>query len=266
MRLHQCLSFSGLFDKSAFFGGEWAFFPGCSMASHSPDLVMTVFRYLRSIYPDMGLLGNCCGQPALALSGGPFPKYREILERRFQGVARVVVCCPNCAVTLRRIPHLEVVSIWQVLREHLPEPGKIPGLPSFVLHDPCPTRNEPKVHEAVRYVLSHSGVVFEEYPSNREKTLCCGRANMLMVRNPEKGREMLMRRVSQSPCPHIVTYCFSCADAFKSAGYPALHGLDYLFAPAEKIDLNLRESLVRAWRNRWITARRIAALGGETLP
>jgi Fe-S oxidoreductase len=263
VRLHQFLSFSSVFDKSASFEGEWAFFPGCSMAAHSPDLVTTVFQYLRGVYPDIGLFGNCCAQPALALSEGQFAQYHEILERRFRsaGVGGVIVCCPNCAVTLRRIPHLEVVSVWQVLLEHLPEPKtRNPGLPPFVLHDPCPARSEPKVHEAVRKVLSRFGLVFEEYPANRDKTLCCGRANMLMIRDPERGREMLLRRVSQNACRNILTYCFSCVDAFKSAGCGALHGLDYIFAPPEKINLNHRESWVRNWRNRWTTTRRIAEL------
>jgi Fe-S oxidoreductase len=268
VELHQFLSFSGFFDKNASFGGEWAFFPGCGMAAHSPDLVMRVFQYLRGVCPDIGLFGNCCAQPALALGEERFLKYREILESRFRGagVSRVIVCCPNCAAALRRIPNLEIVSIWQTLLEYMPEPKtRNFELPPLVLHDPCPARSDPKVHEAAREVLSRFGVVFTEYPANREKTLCCGRANMLMVREPERGREMLTRRVSQSSCRNIVTYCFSCVDAFKSAGCGALHGLDYIFAP-EKIDLRLREDLARTWRNRWTTARRIAALGRELRP
>lgn len=263
VKLHQLLSFSSFFDKNASFGGEWAFFPGCTLSAHNPDLVMTVFQYLRGVYPDIGLFGNCCAQPALALGEEWFPKYREILERRFRsaGVDQVIVCCPNCAVTLRRIPNLEIVSIWQVLLEHMPK-LKVRNfeLPPVVLHDPCPTRSEPKVYEAVREVLSRCGIAFMEYPANKDKTLCCGRANMLMVREPERGREMLMRRISQSSCRNIVTYCFSCVDAFKSAGCRALHGLDYIFVPDEQIHFNLREGLARTWRNRWTTARRIAEL------
>jgi Fe-S oxidoreductase len=263
VKLHQFLSFSGFFDKNAFFGGEWAFFPGCAMSAHSPDLVMAVYAYLRGVYPNVGLSGNCCAQPSLPLGEGRFPKYLEILGGRFRdaGVGRVIVCCPNCAVTLRRIPNLEVVSIWQVLLEHTPEPAALNlELPVFVLHDPCPVRTEPKVYEAVREVLSRLGLAFAEYPANRDRTLCCGRAGMLMVREPKKGREMLLRRVSQSPCRDVVTYCFSCADAFKSAGCRALHGLEYIFASSEKSDLTLRESLARTWRNRWTTARRVSAL------
>jgi Fe-S oxidoreductase len=168
---------------------------------------------------------------------------------------------------LRRIPNLEVVSIWKVLLER--PPGARSGnlrLPPLVLHDPCPTRGEAEVHEAARSVLSRFGVGFEEYSANRNKTLCCGRANMLMVRDPEKGREMLLRRISQSPRRNVLTYCFSCVDAFKSAGCGAIHGLDCIFTPPEKIDLNRREGLAGAWRNRRITARRIATLEMGPLP
>jgi Fe-S oxidoreductase len=177
------------------------------------------------------------------------------------------VCCPTCAAALKHIPNLEIVPVWQVLLEHPPEPkNRNAGLPPLVLHDPCPARGDPRFYEAARTVLSRSGLAFAEYPANRDKTLCCGRVNMLMLRDPERGREMLLRRISQSPRRHVLTYCFSCADAFRSAGCGALHGLDYLFSPPEKIDLNLRESLAAAWRNRWTTARRIAALETEPRP
>ena len=260
VRLHQFLSFSGFFDKNASFGGKWAFFPGCTMSAHSPDLVMAVYAYLYGVYPHIGLFGNCCAQPSLVLSERRFSARLKILEHRFRdaGVERVIVCCPNCAVTLRRIPNLEVVSIWQVLLKHTPKMALKSGLPVFVLHDPCPARTEPNVYEAVREVFSRLGLTFVEYPANKNKTLCCGRAGMLMLRDPEKGRKMLLHRIAQSPCRNIVTYCFSCVDAFKSAGCRAFHGLEYIFTPSEKIHWTLRESLSRTWIHRWITARRIA--------
>jgi Fe-S oxidoreductase len=265
VRLHQFLSFSRFFDKNASFGGEWMFFPGCSMIAHSPELVMSTFKYLRGVWPDIGLSGGCCAHPALALGKERFLKCQRTLERDFlkAGVRGVIVCCPNCAVTLKRISCLKIISIWQVLREHLPEPRtRRVELPSLVLHDPCPARSDLKLHEAVREVLSRLGLAFEEYPANRDKTLCCGRANMLMVLNPEAGWEMLRRRIEQSSCRDVVTYCFSCVDAFKSAGCRGLHGLDYVFSPDENIDLSRREGWAQSWRNRWVMARHINALDG----
>ncbi|MDR1885326.1 MAG: (Fe-S)-binding protein [Synergistaceae bacterium] len=238
------------------------FFPGCSMIAHSPDLVMSALKYLRGVWPDIGLSCGCCARPALALGEGIFLRNREALHRRLleSGVRGLVVCCPNCAVTLGD-GDLKIVSIWRVLRDHAPAAEmKMPEIPPLVLHDPCPTRRDPELHESVRHVLSRIGVAFEEYPDNRERTLCCGRVNMLMVLDPERGREMLRRRIEQSSRRNVVTYCYSCVDAFKSAGLRSLHGLDLALSPAESIDPIRRDGLLRGWRNRWITARRAAAL------
>jgi Fe-S oxidoreductase len=262
VKIHQFLSFSSPFDQNVTFGGKYAFFPGCSMIAHSPDLVMAVYEYLRDLWPDVGLFGSCCAKPALALDKRVFSQYQEALKRQLRKgeVHRAIVCCPNCAVTLKRIPELEVVSIWQILNEHPAARASGFRLPPLVLHDPCPVKKTPEVYEAIREVFSRLDVAFEEYPANRDKTLCCGKINMLMVLDPDKSRELLTRRVSQSSGRDVLTYCFSCVDSFKSVGCGSLHGLDYIFTPAEKIDMNGRESLGQTWRNRWITARRIAAL------
>ena len=230
------------------------------MMGYGPDLVMAAFEYLRGVHPDIGLFGSCCANPSLALGGRQFSRRGENLERRFRdaGVRRAIVACPNCAVTLRRIPGVEVLSIWQVLDAHPPESRiRDLGLSPLVLHDPCTTRGEPELHRAARAVLSRLGLSFEEYPANREKTLCCGKKDMLMALEPERAREMLARRVSQSSCRNVLTYCFSCVDSFKSAGCRSFHGLEYVFAP-ERIDPARRESAAGVWRNRWMTARRIS--------
>jgi hypothetical protein len=74
-----------------------------------------------------------------------------------------------------------------------------------------------------------------------------------------------MRRVSQSTCHNVITYCFSCVDAFRSVGCKSFHALDYIFAPngtydEEKFDFNFLQKSSRTWKNRWVMARRISVL------
>lgn len=264
VRLHQYLSFSTFFNTKAVFGGDVAFFPGCSMIGHDTNLVMKVFGYLRNVFPKAGIFSSCCAHPTFALEDGKrYERYQGILKEQLNkaGIKNLIVCCPNCSETLRQISGLKVTSIWGVLEKHPPEPAQASAvLPGLVLHDPCPTRVEPAIQESMRKVLRHFNVPFDEYPSNRAQTSCCGKIKMLMVLNPEKGREMLRRRIAQSSSRNIVTYCFSCMDSFKSADCKSIHGLECIFQRSEEIDPGKNETVSHVWRNRRLMARKIAAL------
>ena len=61
VKLHQILSFSSIFQKAATFGGEWGFFPGCSMMGYSPELILRVYRWLKKADPSIGLSAAAAG-------------------------------------------------------------------------------------------------------------------------------------------------------------------------------------------------------------
>ncbi|GHS86597.1 hypothetical protein AGMMS49957_05020 [Synergistales bacterium] len=262
VRLHQFLSASRLFDKRTASGsGGRVFFPGCGMAGRGPELVARVHDFLREIYPDIGLFGSCCAKPSQALGGESFLKRARVLTRRFReaGVKRVIVVCPNCAATLACVPGIQVVPIWRVLDEHFDRlKGRIRTqdlvLPALSMHDPCPARGDASLQEAVRSVLRRAHIEFLEFPQGK-RAMCCGKAGMLAVTNPKASRGILERCVAQSPAPDMLTYCFSCADSFRSAGRRSFHALEILFADPAPIQI-----YSGVWRNRFRTSRFIASL------
>ncbi|GHT01009.1 hypothetical protein AGMMS50276_28140 [Synergistales bacterium] len=261
VRLHQFLSASMLFDKRVSGSGR-VFFPGCGMAGYSPELVMNVYGFLREVYPGIGIFGSCCAKPSQAFGAGSFLERARVLTRHFSeaGVKRVITACPNCAATLACIPNISVVPIWRVLDEHfdqLKDRLRISGsnLPPLSLHDPCQTREDESVQNSVRSVLRRAHVEFSEFPMAK-RAMCCGKAGMLMAINPAASRKILQRCVEQSPTPNILTYCFSCADSFRSAGRRSFHSLELLFA--DELVSRPRESV---WRNRFRASRLIARLG-----
>ena len=235
VRLHQSLSFSPLFMQILAGGGERAFFPGCSMAGHSSGLVRSVYEWLRTADSRMGLASACCGHPTLCLGGGePFREYQERLARSLSraGIGELVVCCPNCAGTLQGLAGVEVLSIWSLLdRMKVVFPVKRGG--AYVLHDPCPTRDDPETQRAFRRVMERNGVSWEEYPSHGVRAICCGKRDMLMVLDPGRGRKILERRIAESPNRNVLTYCFSCVQSFASAGCQSVHGLELLFGASD---------------------------------
>lgn len=251
VKLHQILSFSSIFQKAATFGGEWGFFPGCSMMGYSPELILRVYRWLKKADPSIGLVSGCCGHPTLALDDmARFEAYQRKVggEMRRAGLKKLIVCCPNCEETLRNIKWLTVRSIWSMLDE-ANFTVDASGDAKYVLHDPCPTRRDPDTQEAFRRVIKRCSVNWEEYPSSRDKALCCGKIKMLMVLDPETGHKVLERRISESDNNNVLTYCFSCADSFRGAGCNAVHGLELLFPG----NINARST----WKNRYESAKSV---------
>lgn len=236
VKLHQFLSFSPIFQKAVSRGGDTAFFPGCSLMGYDPELMRRVYRWLVSVNPEMGFVSACCGHPTLALGDGEkAAAHRERLSTLLGGlgIKRLVVCCPNCSGTLKEGFGLSVVSIWRLLYDEKFERRTEDGR-KFVLHDPCPTRSDPDTQQAARNVFARCGIEWEEYPSSRAKARCCGKAGMMMVLNPEKGREILNMRIAESENRNILTYCFACVESFAGAGCSPAHGLELLFPGTRK--------------------------------
>lgn len=231
VRLHQFLSFSPLFQRAVSHGGSDVFFPGCSLMGYDPGLMRRVYSWLASAFPNMGFVSACCGHPTWAIGDmGGAAKHRERLGALFcsLGIKRLVVCCPNCSATLKSLDGVSVVSIWKLLDEKKFARSADCGR-KFVLHDPCPTRNDQETQQAARNVFERCGIEWEEYPSSRERALCCGKAGMMMVLNPAKSREILSKRISESGNRNILTYCFACVESFDGAGCSPAHGLELLF-------------------------------------
>ena len=247
VRLHQALSFSPFFTKLFPRGSGRVFFPGCSMASRSPELVERVYKWLLSQDPRTGIALSCCAHPTLGLGDKEgFAKLRGRLVKSLSecGTDEIIVCCPNCAKTLP--DGFKVRMIWELLDE-AGFSREIPAGPAYVLHDPCPTRSMPAVQQAFRNVIERCGVKWEEYPSCRERALCCGKAMMTAAIDPERGRLILERRIRESSIKNVLTYCFACGDSFRSAGLEAVHGLELLFPG--------KESAGSPWSNRIKAAR-----------
>lgn len=252
VRLHQALSFSPFFNKRFIRRSERLFFPGCSMTARSPELVWQVYKWLLEQDPETGIALSCCAHPTLGL--GDRKKYEELRGNLAASLAEcgtkeLVVCCPNCAATLSGLG-FKVCMIWELLDEACFS-ADIPAKPIRVLHDPCPTRTMPAVQQAFRNVMRRCGVEFEEYPSCRERALCCGKAMMTAAIDPKRGRRILEKRISESSRRNVLTYCFACEDSFIGAGSDAVHGLELIFPCTEKSGNSSWANRVKASLTAW---------------
>lgn len=241
MRCHQAVSFSRPLLRLS--RRKAVFWPGCALMQMDPAILLKTAEILRRTEPELGLSACCCGQPTRYLAAGAYParqkKLASLLARH--GVRRVYTACPNCFVQLEPLGGVEVRPIWAALAACIRRQDIIGGVPAVTVHDPCPMRRQLEELAAVRTLLDMAGAKPVEPAHSREAALCCGNAQMLHTRDPEKSAQLRTRRIAEfaSDLP-VASCCAGCLDAFRSEGLDTVHLLEVLFG----------RSGTRCWGNR----------------
>ncbi len=249
IKTHQLLSFSSIFVE--FSPGENIFWPGCAILSMGEEIVMKTYELLKIKLPDLKLSTMCCGKPSLHIDEGkPYEKIKQFLKETFEknGVKKIYTLCPNCQHTLSDNSNCEIMSAWTVLDEAIPiDKYNIYKGRELSLHDPCPTRSHLENTVATRSILNKLGIDILEFSNNMDKTICCGKRDMIMTLDPQKGQKLFEIRAKQAPSREIVTYCASCVNTFRENSFEAYHILELLW----EIKTN------GSWKNRYNSVRKI---------
>ena len=220
---------------------RYALFPGCQLCAADPDKIKPLYDHLRSVQQgDVGLILGCCGAPAHW--AGRQSLYREVcdaLTRQWQDMGRphLIAACSTCYQMFRRnLPEIAVQSVWPILA-HSPLPSAAGnGFSSPVaVHDPCTTRHEPHIQNAVRHILHRLGIAYEELSPGGEKTECCGFGGLMSNAAPDLAMEVVRRRSRLSSHDYL-TYCAMCRDSMAALDKRTLHLLDLLFSSAAPAD------------------------------
>ena len=93
--------------------------------------------------------------------------------------------------------------------------------------DPCASRNEPELQQAIRNTVKAAGFNLEPLPLEKAMAQCCSWGGQISIASPGYAREITRSRVSQRPHPYV-TYCINCRDIFAAADKPVYHILDIL--------------------------------------
>ena len=97
--------------------------------------------------------------------------------------------------------------------------------------DACPTRNEDRVHDAVRSLLKKMNVKVVEPANTRKKGTCCG-DSFYGILPVEEVKEQMKKRASQMPAQDVVVYCVSCCKSMHIGGKIPRYMIDLLFGEA----------------------------------
>ncbi|AZR72149.1 pyridine nucleotide-disulfide oxidoreductase [Anoxybacter fermentans] len=242
------------------------FFPGCSLSSYSPELVIKTLKHLQDRLPGTGFILRCCGAPTNML--GQEKEFEErfnslLREMEKLGADEIICACPDCTHNIEHhAPHLKVRSLYDVLAEvGLPEEAKNRGQGKvFSIHDSCTARHYTSIHDSVRKLMKEMGFKIQELKYIRENTRCCGMGGMVLLANKELAQRIMVRRTKETDKP-MVTYCAACREAMTMGGKPAFHILDLIFKDDwKKGDAPGLGNPVVSWLNRRKTRSRVKKL------
>lgn len=208
-------------------------FPGCALPGTRPDKVKELFLYLRREIPGLGVVLDCCTKPSHDLGCDEhfqemFVEMREYLLHC--GVEKVLVACPNCYRVFHQYgTGLQIETVYECLADkNMPVKEAPSG--EVTVHDPCGTRYQKKVHEAVRRLAGRNNLRVNEMVHHGSKTICCGEGGSVYPINPELGKAWSFKRKQEAGSDRMLTYCAGCANYLGSFS-PTIHILDLLFEP-----------------------------------
>ncbi len=212
------------------------FFPGCALVGSRAETTNRVFEYLQQLIPALGIVLDCCNKPSHDLGDhGHFATMFEELSNYLttHGIKQVLVACPNCSsVFTQYAPELTTRTIYEALAEHPPAPALAEATKKTLVtvHDPCVTRSDATVQDAVRQLLLRAGFKVMEMPHSRELTICCGEGGGTSCLVPEQSQQWIDQRLDEAQGKPIVSYCAGCTNSF-SGKTTTGHVLDLIFQP-----------------------------------
>lgn len=214
---------------------RYLFFPGCRLGASDPRYVIDAYEKLLTLEPDTGLMTGCCGAPAHW--AGEEKQHGENLAEiqnhwTALGKPDVIFACPTCRQLFQRyLPDIP----GEFLYSRFPQPKEKPPREmaggtdenTVCVFDPCASRNEPELQQAIRKQVQAAGFKLEPLPLEKALAQCCSWGGQIAIASPGYAGKIARSRVSQRPHPYV-TYCINCRDIFASAGKPVYHILDIL--------------------------------------
>jgi len=189
------------------------FAPGCALMLYKPELAEKLHLILNNNLGGMELLATCCKHD---------PQLKEKTE--------IINICPGCDKRFRNdYANSSTISLWEVIAQ-----SDFFDLPNYqgkqmTIIDACPTRDQERVHNAIRTVLRKMNIVVVEPQNTRSKSTCCG-DSFYGVIPVEKVKEQMVKRTSEMLLDDVVVYCVSCIKSVYIGGKKPKYLVDLLFA------------------------------------
>lgn len=188
------------------------FAPGCALYLYKPELAIKAFKLLKQSFPGLKEHTTCCHH-----------------EPRLEEGTRVINICPGCDRRYRTLYEgIATISLWELLVDGNDFPFPDYGGRRMSILDACPTRNQERVHNAVRELARRMNIELLEPEQTRTKSVCCGDSvyGSLPV---EQVKEQMKKRADDMPEDEVLVYCVSCVKSMHIGGKSPRYLVDLLF-------------------------------------
>ena len=192
------------------------FNPGCALSLYKPEFEDKILDFLNAHYKErygtIEMHKICCHH-----------------DPQLEEGSLIIVVCSGCDRRFRSLYEgISTITLWELIEPlddfHYPD---YQGL-QMSIHDACPVRKRPAVHEAVRSLLHKMNIEIVEAEYHSAKSKCCG--DDFYDKIPiEKVHAKMKERADEMPCEDVCVYCVSCVKAMYIGGKTPRHLLDLLF-------------------------------------
>ena len=188
------------------------FAPGCALMIYKPHLAERLQDILVRHFGHVDMSLTCCRHIP------PLPSGTEVIN-----------ICPGCDRRyLENYQDSTTISLWEVMAEHSLFPLPDYGNREMTIIDACPTRDQTRVHDAIRELVRRMNISLVEPSSTRTKSTCCG--DSLWGNAPtEQVVSQMKKRASAMPVEDVIVYCVSCSKAMFVGGKRPRYLIDLLF-------------------------------------
>lgn len=193
------------------------FSPGCALTIYKPELGKKVLDFLKNNLGDVEEYLICC-------------RHKPNLDKGTQ----IINVCAGCDRRYRELYEgITTISLWEVLAE-----GKNFLFPDYkgkkmTILDACPTRDQERIHNAVRVLLKKMNITLVEPQNTKTKGTCCG-DSFYGILPLEQVKEHMKKRASEMPVEDVVVYCVSCSKSMYIGGKKPRYLVDLLFGEDTK--------------------------------
>ncbi len=188
------------------------FTPGCALMLYKPYLAERLHKLLVDNIGPMKMDLTCCKHIPPLTPG-----------------TQVINICPGCDRRYREnYENAGTISLWEVLVENT-----FFSLPDYdgremTIIDACPTRDQTRVHNAVRILAKRMNIVLIEPKNTRTKSTCCGDSCYGNIPTAMVVEQM-KKNASKMPAEDVLVYCVSCAKSMLIGGKRPRYLIDLLF-------------------------------------
>jgi hypothetical protein len=191
---------------------KYIFAPGCALFLYKPHLIEKLHDFLNTNYGTMGQLDTCCRHTP------PIPADTYVIN-----------ICPGCDRRYHEnYEDPRTISLWELLNESDSFPFPDYRSQEMTIIDACPTRDQERVHQAVRAVAKRMNISIIEPEKTGTKSTCCG--DTFFGKLPsEQVIEQMKAKAAEMPVDDILVYCVSCSKSMFIGEKRPRYMVDLLF-------------------------------------